>query len=34
MIKGENYDQSVDIWSIGILCYELLFGFAPFTDST
>ena len=30
MIKGEKYDESVDIWSIGILTYELLMGNIPF----
>ncbi|EGR31122.1 protein kinase domain protein [Ichthyophthirius multifiliis] len=31
MVQGQNYDQSVDIWSVGILTYELIFGQAPFT---
>lgn len=30
MIKKEEYDQSADIWSIGILTYELLVGKIPF----
>lgn len=30
MIKKEEYDQSADIWSVGILTYELLVGKIPF----
>ncbi|EGR28467.1 protein kinase domain protein [Ichthyophthirius multifiliis] len=31
MVEGKQYDFSVDIWSVGILVYELIFGNAPFT---
>jgi serine/threonine protein kinase len=30
MIKNESHDKSVDIWALGILCYEFLFGKTPF----
>lgn len=30
MVRKERYDEKVDIWCIGILMYELLFGIAPF----
>lgn len=29
----QEYDKSVDIWSVGILIYELLTGKVPFKDS-
>lgn len=25
------YDQSVDVWAVGVLAYELLVGFPPFS---
>ena len=30
IVGSENYDYSVDIWSLGILLYEMLFGYSPF----
>ena len=30
MIREQPYDQSIDIWSLGILLYELLHGYTPF----
>jgi len=30
IVNGQNYDNSVDLWSIGILTYELTTGTTPF----
>jgi serine/threonine protein kinase len=30
IVVGEYYYEKVDIWCIGILCYELCTGHAPF----
>jgi serine/threonine protein kinase len=30
VLKQQNYDTKIDIWNIGIMTYEFLFGFTPF----
>jgi len=30
MINGTNHDEKLDIWTLGILMYELLSGDVPF----
>ncbi len=30
IIEGESYDDSVDIWCVGVLAYEMIFGKTPF----
>lgn len=30
MVHGLTYDISVDIWCLGVLCYEFLVGKPPF----
>ena len=30
MVQGNHYDSKIDIWSIGVLTYELLHGNIPF----
>lgn len=33
MVEGKIYDKKTDNWSIGVLCYELLVGKAPFENN-
>ncbi|CAN6456873.1 unnamed protein product [Victoria cruziana] len=30
MVESREHDASVDIWSLGVLCYEFLYGVPPF----
>ncbi|CAK8995119.1 unnamed protein product [Durusdinium trenchii] len=34
MIKGTGHDESVDMWTMGVLLYELLTGQSPFGSSS
>ena len=34
ILKEKPYNQSIDIWSLGILLYELLHNFSPFRVSS
>lgn len=31
IIQGHDHDDSVDLWCLGVLIFELLYGFAPFS---
>lgn len=33
MITKDQYGKEVDVWSIGVLAYELCHGYAPFAAS-
>lgn len=30
MVKRQPYNEKVDVWALGIICYELLVGVPPF----
>lgn len=34
ILKGDQYNSKVDVWSVGILIYEILFGICPYEDYT
>lgn len=34
ILKKEGYDFKTDIWSLGILIYELCAGYSPFNSET
>jgi aurora kinase len=32
MVEGKEHNAKVDLWAIGVLCYEFLCGTPPFED--
>lgn len=34
VLKGENYTTKADIWSLGVVLYEMLFGICPFQSKS
>ena len=33
IIKNEGYEKTIDIWSLGILLYEMIHGYCPFNSN-
>lgn len=33
MVEGQSHDEKVDLWSLGVLCYEFLVGKPPFESN-
>lgn len=34
MLVKRHYDAKVDLWSVGVIAYECLFGKAPYSSNT
>lgn len=34
MVHGKTHNETVDLWSLGVLCYEFLIGRPPFQSTT
>lgn len=34
MVEGRDHNETVDLWSLGVLCYEFLVGVPPFEDTS
>ena len=34
MVEGRPHDERVDLWSLGVLCYEFLVGHPPFETAS
>lgn len=30
IVLGKEYDEKIDVWSLGIMLYEFIHGFDPF----
>jgi serine/threonine protein kinase len=30
ILKGDEYDEKIDIWALGVILFEMLFGEDPF----
>jgi serine/threonine protein kinase len=30
LLRGEEYDYKIDIWALGIVFYEMIYGYCPY----
>ncbi len=34
ILKCKFYDSKVDLWSVGVILHEVIFGYAPFVSNS
>lgn len=34
LLRGDQYSQKADVWSLGVMFYEMIFSCCPFEEKT